>query len=267
MGYRLCLVGQQNALEWSQAVWKGDGRTVPIHYCRQELVHDRLLQHLPKDGLIVDAGSGTGKWPIYLHRLGFRIVGVEISHEANVIAKENQGDVALIEADLMAMPLRDRSIDAVLSFGVVEHNEAGPLEALRETHRILKPDGLLVLSVPYNNLFRRVLVNHVHRYLTWKRRRAHAEMRFAEYRFTRREMRDFLESSGFQVVAVYPNDMLPPNNVGLWVDDNSIFGDPLSLAPVELFVLHGLKGAIAQRMMRWFPWCVCGEITFIACPK
>jgi SAM-dependent methyltransferase len=264
VSYKVYLWGTLDAIEWSQAVWKIDGRTVPLHECRRELLHDVMLPYLPKDGLIVDAGCGTARWPIYLQRMGYRIFGIEINHDAGVIAKENEASVSIVQGDIRRFPLKPASVDAVLSLGVVEHDEAGPEDALRETRRILKPNGLLILVVPYDNLFRRLVANPMHRRVTRQRRRSGAELRFGEYRFTGAEVRRFLKRTGFAVVATYPNDVLPPKNVGLWVDLNNLTYSPFAPPPTELFVLTGLKGRIAELLMRWVPWAVCGEVTFVA---
>ncbi len=263
MSYKLYLLGSLDALEWSQAVWRLEGRTVPVLECPQELLHEALLCHLPKQGVIVDAGCGTGKWLIHLQRLGYRVIGIELSHEASVIVKENQGDACILEADVRDAPLRSQSVDAVLSLGVVEHSEDGPLAALREARRILKPNGLLVLVVPYNNLLRRAVSNHLLTYVTWRRRRLHAELRFAEYRFSAREVRSFLKCAGFETVAVYPNDLLAPKNMGIWVDYHNLILDPFSPRRIALFTLPRLAGKLAAWAMRWCPWLVCGEITFV----
>jgi SAM-dependent methyltransferase len=39
--------------------------------------------------------------------------------------------------------------------GVIEHFEDGPLPALKEAYRLLKPDGLIFVSVPTVNIMRR----------------------------------------------------------------------------------------------------------------
>ncbi len=264
MSCKVYLLGSQSSIEWSQAVWRVEAGAVPLHECTQELLHEPLLRYLPKDGIIADAGCGSGKWLIYLQRLGYRMVGIEMSHEAGVIAKTHQNDARVVQADVRAVPLRSQSIDAVLSLGVVEHDEGGPLAALREAHRILKPGGVLVLVVPYNNLLRRLVMNRLLAYATWRRRRVHAELRFAEYRFNAREVRRFLTCAGFNPVGMFPNDMLPPKNMGIWVDYHNLILDPFSPATVELFVLPPLTARLAGWALRWFPWLVCGEITCVA---
>ena len=92
------------------------------------------------------------RWPIYLRQRGYRVFGLEWSHDA---CRDREGrptpDWRCCGRTCARRPLAMRSVDAVLSLGVVEHEEAGPLEALREARRILKPGGILVLAVPYNN--------------------------------------------------------------------------------------------------------------------
>ncbi len=263
MSYKVYLSGALSAVEWSQAVWKTEGHVVAVDECEQDLLHRVLLERLPKDGLIVDAGCGTARLPIYFQRLGYRFLGLEIDHDACVIGKETEPRVTLVQADVRQIPLRSQAVDAVVSLGVVEHDEAGPLAALREARRILKPHGLLVLSVPYNNLFRRLLVNRLHDLLTRRRRQTGRELRFAEYRFSKPEIRDCLRRADFQVLAVYPSDALPPRTVGLWVDYNNLVRRGAA-ASQELFRLPGLAGRVASRLLRWFPWLVCGEVAFIA---
>ncbi len=265
MSYKIYLFGALNAVEWSQVAWKMDGRTVTTADCQVELIHDVLLDHLPKNGLIVDAGCGVSRWPIYLRRKGYRVCGLEYSFDACQIAKENEPGLSVVRADVRSKPIKTHSIDAVMSLGVVEHDEAGPHAALREVHRILKPGGLLILAVPYNNLWRRAIGNRLQSYVTAQRRKKDWKLGFAEYRFSKREVRDFLAETGFEVVSTHPNDLRPPKNMGLWVDYNNLFLNPLvALRSDELFILPGLRGRLANAITRWAPWLVCGEVIFVA---
>jgi SAM-dependent methyltransferase len=264
VSYAIYLWDNLSPIEWSQAAWRVEGTTVSAEACDGELIHEVMFEHLPKDGLIVDAGCGTAKWPIYLRQAGYRCAGIEISSDGLAMARQLDGALPLVRADARQAPIRAGSVAAVLSLGVVEHDPAGPLASLREIRRMLRPGGVLVLAVPFNNMFRRLLVNHLQSWVTWRRRRAGITLGFAEYRFSRREIESFLGEADFEIVATYPNDLRPPKIMGLWVDHSNLVFDPIANPPGELFVLHGLRGRLGAAALRWFPWFVCGEATYVA---
>lgn len=268
MSYKIYLFDALDAVEWSQVAWKLEGRVVSTEDCEIEFIHDVMLRHLPKQGRIVDAGCGVARWPIYLRRLGYDVLGVEYSHDACAIARENDGGLDVMRGDVRHMPLQSDSVDGLLSLGVVEHDESGPQEALREARRVLKPGGVMILAVPFNNLLRRLVTNHLFTRVTEKRRHSSWKLGFAEYRFTRDEVRRFLEESDFEIVDCQPNDLHPPKNMGLWVDYNNLIMNPLKPSdPDKLFILDGWKGKLAAALTRWTPWLVCGEVVFVARKK
>jgi SAM-dependent methyltransferase len=265
MSYKIYLFDALSPIEWSQAGWKLEGSEVNLDDCQIEFIHDILLEHLPKDGLIVDAGCGVARWPIYLRQRGYRVFGIECSDEACRIATTTDPGLEVVRGDVRATPLKDGSVDAVLSLGVVEHDETGPLAALREARRILKPGGVMVLAVPYNNPLRRLLVNRLQSYVTRKRRRASWKLGFAEYRFSAHEVRTFLRQCGFVVGSMHPNDLRPPKNMGLWVDYNNLIIDPFRpIGREQLFMLPGAAKQVAAGLTRWVPWLVCGEVICVA---
>jgi SAM-dependent methyltransferase len=265
VSYKVYLFDALSPVEWSQAAWRREGDEVSTADCERELICDVMLRHLPKDGLVVDAGCGTAKWPLFLRARGYRVIGVDVSHRAGVLARRASPGFGFVQGDVRTAPLRDGCADAVISLGVIEHDEVGPLAALREARRILRRDGVLVLSVPFDNLARRAILNRLMTRATERRRRQGVRVGFVEYRFTADELRRHLADAGFEPRACYPNDYRPPLNVGLWVDHQNITFNPL--APVtdqRLFRLPGWRGVLANALVRVAPWLVCGEITYVA---
>jgi SAM-dependent methyltransferase len=264
MSFKVLMPGALSSTEWSQAGWRLQGEDA-VDEAEHKLITPILRAHLPRDGVIVDAGCGTGKWVAHFARLGYRMVGLDLSLDALGVARRSAPGAALAAADTQRAPLRDRSVDAVLSLGVVEHDERGPLAGLRELHRILKPGGLLVLDVPFNNWLRRLVTNPLARWVTHRRRRAGWALGFAEYRFDVGELRRFLDESGFEFLSAYPDDLRPPHNIGIWVDLHNVAFNPFRSPQASgVFRLQEPLGTVAALALRWCPWVICGEVLVLA---
>lgn len=224
-----------------------------------------VLRSLPAGAHLIDAGYGVAKWPSALRRRGHHAVGVDVSPAVLARARQREPGVPLVVADTRRLPVRDGALDAVLSMGVVEHDEPGPAGALRELRRVLKPGGILVLDVPYDNWLRRLVTNPLLTRVTRRRRRAGWALGFAEYRFTRREVTAFLTEAGFEPLSAHPNDRRPPKNVGVWVDYHNLTFDPFRpTASDQLFVLPPFATRLVGALVRRVPWLVCGAITVVA---
>jgi SAM-dependent methyltransferase len=94
--------------------------------------------------VVVDVACGTGNAALLAAARGARVVGVDGASRLLAVARERAAargvEIELLEGDLAALPLGDRTADVVLSvFGVIF--AAGPADALREIARILRPDG------------------------------------------------------------------------------------------------------------------------------
>ncbi len=264
MSYKVLLWDNLTPIEWSQASWRRAAERVPLEECEQEWVREVLLRHLPRRGLIVDAGCGSGKWPIYLRGRGYRVVGIEISRDGCALARAGAPGLDLVQCDVRQAAVRSASVDAVISLGVVEHDEAGPAAALAEARRMLRPGGLLIVAVPFDNLWRRCVHNRLLDRATRRRRAAGQHLAFTEYRFSARELRRYLTAAGFEPVVAFINELRPPHNMGLWVDWNNLVADPLRPPVGELFVLPSALGRLATLLQRCAPRLIAGEIGFVA---
>ena len=119
----------------------------PRHELRERLLLDLFLAGRPGQE-VLDAGAGQGTLSAKLAALGFDVTSTDASTAAVAVLRE-QTDGRVLEADVTALPFESRSFDAAVLGEVLEHVE-DDRGALTELARVLRPDGVLALSVPAN---------------------------------------------------------------------------------------------------------------------
>ena len=101
------------------------------------------------EGKVLDVGCGAGGNLKTLQDQGWEPHGIEISEVAAAHARELvTGNIHT--GTLESAPFPPQSFDLILMSHSLEHLPS-PVDALRRVHRLLKDDGLLVVSVPNVN--------------------------------------------------------------------------------------------------------------------
>jgi SAM-dependent methyltransferase len=106
-----------------------------------------------EDKLILDMPCGRG---FYLNMLRYvsqaTIIGAELEWEVIRKAQANVGhlDIPLHNANLYHLPYADNSFDAVILSEILEHVD-DDVAGLREAYRVLKPNGVVAVTVPHAN--------------------------------------------------------------------------------------------------------------------
>lgn len=160
-----------------------------------------LLKHLPRYGLILEGGCGMGQYVVALRARGYNCIGVDFAAKTVAAVKRILPDLPVETADICRLNLDDESIDAYISLGVVEHFQDGPHNALKEAMRVLKKNGVLIVSVPQA--------------FNWRRESAYLEgvslpdnASFYQYAFSQEDFRTILINSGFCIEAEYGISLL-----------------------------------------------------------
>jgi GT2 family glycosyltransferase/SAM-dependent methyltransferase len=248
--------------QWQRA-WRERNLPREVELCR----HRELRQHLSHelaalpDPVIVEAGCGNGAWVAHLQQSQHRVLGVDNYVPALQELKRHFPQAIAVAADVRRMPFPDNFADACISLGVVEHFPAGPQQVLSEMQRILRPGGLLFLTVPYYNWLRRLFIHPLRAgYMALQKRVRRRHLRFVEYRFTRHGITRAVAEEGLQVLAVSTDeyDAREANlGLGLYVDLPAFRGN----YPGELNRLGRLVRTIGNAIN---PWWVSGGILVVA---
>jgi len=116
-----------------------------------ELLMERLIPllaaELPREGLCLEIGVGTGRIALPLSRAGVHLVGVDISREMlrRLIANANGTPSPVLQADATRLPFRDGAFGAALAVHVL-HLIPAWKDAVAEVVRTVRPGGVLIAS-------------------------------------------------------------------------------------------------------------------------
>ncbi len=94
------------------------------------------------DKIVLDAGCGIGRFSVSAKEWGARwVMGLDGSTHAIAGAVKNVGErFSAVQGDLLNLPVRDESVDAAFSIGVLHHT-ASPKDAFQRVARTVKPGG------------------------------------------------------------------------------------------------------------------------------
>ena len=116
---------------------------------------------------ILDAGCGAGRFLDVAAEAGGEVVGVDISNavdaaKANLAGRRN---VHLVQASIYELPFRIGAFDGCYSIGVIQHTPE-PQKSLQSLPRILKPGGLIAVTIYERKLWTRLNTKYLIRPVT-----------------------------------------------------------------------------------------------------
>lgn len=122
----------------------------------------RKLAESPRPLMVLEIGAGRSEWAYWMAARGHRAVAIdvcrEVLHTASAMFSKQGGTPGLfVVGNIEQMPFPDETFDLIYGGGVIEHlADTGCV--LRECARILKPDGIMINTVPalsLRTMFRR----------------------------------------------------------------------------------------------------------------
>jgi SAM-dependent methyltransferase len=184
-------------------IWQGASVEIEleaVQYPRSLETINAYAPYLPKDAPLLEAGSGLSAVVITLRKLGYNVIGLDYAENALHISRQYDATLPLLSGDVHALPFADNSLGAYLSFGVLEHFEHGMGPALDEAFRILRPGGILVLTIPYPNV--------AHELVALRKRLSGKSVlndeNFYESTYTRAALTGAVRTAGFEILRAEP---------------------------------------------------------------
>ena len=114
---------------------------------RLSIVFDECLAQTRLSGQrTLDAGCGYGAFSEAAAKRGAAVISLDIGERLVALTIARAGSRGLV-ADVCQLAIRDQSFDVVISSEMLEHTDA-PERAIKELARVLRADGLLVLTTP-----------------------------------------------------------------------------------------------------------------------
>jgi GT2 family glycosyltransferase/SAM-dependent methyltransferase len=119
------------------------------HYHRYLLARDYC-----RDRDVLDVASGEGYGTALIAQVAKSVVGIEYDENTVLTARTSfqKPNLRFERGDARAMPLPDGCVDVVVSFETLEHL-AEHEQFISEIRRVLRPDGLLIISTPDRDIY------------------------------------------------------------------------------------------------------------------
>jgi ubiquinone/menaquinone biosynthesis C-methylase UbiE len=177
-----------------------------VSFCAVDPLRPLFEKYLRPDSLMLEGGCGLGNYVTYYSARGFKVIGLDFAQRALKTLRARQPHLKLCGGDVSRLPFADKTFDLYYSGGVVEHFEDGAEESLKEARRVLKDDGVLLISVPYHSPLRSIL-SPLYR-STWLKVAAskvdppkeHNGEVFFQYAYRPSEFNKMLSDAGLKVV-------------------------------------------------------------------
>lgn len=161
-------------------------RTVPgipdenYWFRRHEASYEFALAHVRGD--VLEVGCGEGYGTAMLATAARSITGVDYDLATVEHATRRYPQATFVPGNLAALPIADGAVDVVATLQVIEHVWDHP-QFVRECRRVLRPDGLLLVTTPNR--------------LTFSPGRDTPLNPFHTKEFTAAELVDLLQACGF----------------------------------------------------------------------
>lgn len=122
---------------------------------------DRIMHHLSpiKSGRYLDIGCGTGNYTTALFSKGVNILGIDPSITMLQSAQKREATIKWLQGIAEDIPVENEAIDGIVATLTIHHWE-NRSAGFKELHRVLKPNGKLVIFTSTPEQMQGYWLNH-----------------------------------------------------------------------------------------------------------
>ncbi|MBI5893244.1 MAG: class I SAM-dependent methyltransferase [Deltaproteobacteria bacterium] len=121
----------------------------PLGSLCDRLEKDAIFSLFKPKGFVLDMGCGTGNYTFEIEKRGGKAIGIDVSIDMILSAKNKAAAKGMksffVVGNAEKMPFKNNSFDGVLEVAVLcftNHID----KVIRETYRILKPEGMIAIG-------------------------------------------------------------------------------------------------------------------------
>lgn len=145
-------------------------RMIPEYHKGTQVYGEHIARYesigaIAEGKVVLDIASGSGYGTALIGKTAKKVYGVDVLEGAIAYAKEHYGasNIEYLQGDGIKIPLDTDSVDLVVSFETIEHIE-DYVTFMKEVKRVLKPNGMLLLSTPNDIEFAEGNHFHLHEF-------------------------------------------------------------------------------------------------------
>lgn len=144
----------ENYAYWNDVIFPASeaARREKLFRPRAERVVEICGRHAITGGTLLEIGAGFGTFGEEVTRLHFFDRFIAVEPTPHLAATCRSRGLEVLESPIEHVSLPDGSIDVIASFEVVEHLFS-PKEILQKARRLLRPGGVMIVSVPSSGGF------------------------------------------------------------------------------------------------------------------
>lgn len=192
-----------------------------------------LRKYVKSKEKVLDLGCGNGRFFEVLKDKEIDFFGVDTSERLIKIAKTRYPEAKFQIANAFNLPFPSDYFDKIFSIAVLHHipSREFRLQFLRETRRVLKPEGILILRIW--NLWKRkgslrLLLKYVilkligkskldfkDVFIPWKDSRGKIIVNRYFHSFTKKELEGLVKKAGFRIRETWYEGKTPQANIYL----------------------------------------------------